>query len=109
MISFPYTRLMNANARVDMGAGLVLCSLETAREAVPDLILLDIKMPGIDGFETLKRLRGEEATSQIPVVFLSAHANVDSIEEAEKLGAQGYLTKPIQFDQVLEKVKAVLS
>ncbi len=83
-------------------------ALETAQEAMPDLLLLDVKMPGIDGFETFRRLRGAEATSGIPVVFISAHANVESMKEARDLGAEGYLTKPFEFDEVLAKVREVL-
>ena len=83
-------------------------ALESVAQAQPDLILLDVKMPGIDGFETCRRLRASEQTAQIPVVFLSAHANVEAFEEAEKLGAHGYLTKPIEFDKVIAKVRAVL-
>ncbi len=83
-------------------------ALESALGAEPDLILLDVKMPGIDGFETLRRLRAAKETAAIPVVFLSAHANVESIEEAKALGAEGYLTKPFQFDEILAKVKEIL-
>ena len=83
-------------------------ALESAREGNPQLILLDVKMPGIDGFETLRRLRADEETADIPVVFLSAHANVESIEEGKALGAQGYFTKPFQFDEILAKVKEIL-
>ena len=83
-------------------------ALESAREGSPQLILLDVKMPGIDGFETLRRLRADEETEGIPVVFLSAHANVESIEEGKALGAQGYFTKPFQFDEILAKVKEIL-
>ena len=60
-------------------------ALETVVDAKPDLLLLDVKMPGIDGFETFRRLRAGEETSEIPVVFISAHANVESLEAAEKL------------------------
>jgi DNA-binding response OmpR family regulator len=83
-------------------------ALETAQEAKPDLVLLDVKMPGIDGFETFRRLRAAEETAEIPVVFISAHANVESMDEAKVLGAEGYLTKPFQFDEVIAKVRAVL-
>lgn len=83
-------------------------ALESAREGRPQLILLDVKMPGIDGFETLRRLRADEETAGIPVVFLSAHANVESIEEGKALGAQGYFTKPFQFDEILAKVREIL-
>lgn len=84
-------------------------ALETVSEAQPHLILLDIKMPGMDGFETFGHLLADEATAKIPVVFISAHANVESMEEAMKLGAKGYLTKPFQFDDVVAKVREVLS
>ena len=83
-------------------------ALETARNANPDLVLLDVKMPGIDGFETFRRLRASSETADIPVVFISAHANVESVDKADALGAQGYLTKPFDFDVVIRKVQAVL-
>ena len=83
-------------------------ALETAQSAKPDLLLLDVKMPGIDGFETFRRLRADEQTSGIPVVFLSAHANLESIDEANALGAEGYLTKPFDFDVIIAKVQEVL-
>jgi two-component system NtrC family sensor kinase len=83
-------------------------ALEAVQDAKPDLILLDVKMPGIDGFETFRRLRADDETAMIPIVFISAHANVESMEEAKVLGAEGYLTKPFQFDEVIAKVRAVL-
>jgi two-component system NtrC family sensor kinase len=83
-------------------------ALESALEAKPHLILLDVKMPGIDGFETFRRLRAAEETASIPVLFLSAHANVESIEEAGTLGAEGYFTKPFQFDEITAKVRELL-
>ena len=84
-------------------------ALESALEAKPHLILLDVKMPGIDGFETFRRLRAAEETANIPVLFLSAHANVESIEEAGALGAEGYFTKPFQFDEIIAKVRELLA
>ena len=84
-------------------------ALETVSQASPDLVLLDVKMPGIDGFETCRRLRASEQTAQIPVIFLSAHANIEAIEKAQGMGASGYLTKPIQFDEVTAKVREVLA
>jgi CheY-like chemotaxis protein len=84
-------------------------AIETAAAARPDLILLDIKMPGIDGFEAFERLRAAEETSQIPIVFLTAQANVESIERAKDLGAEGYLTKPFKFDEIIARVREILS
>ena len=82
--------------------------LELAAKTDPQCILLDLMLPGIDGFETLRRLRASQETADIPVVFLSAHANVESIEEGKALGAAGYFTKPFQFDEILAKVKEIL-
>lgn len=83
-------------------------ALESTVEATPKLILLDVKMPGIDGFETLRRLRAAPETAQVPVIFLSAHANVESIDEGLALGAEGYFTKPFDFDEIIAKVREVL-
>jgi CheY-like chemotaxis protein len=84
-------------------------ALETAQSAKPDMLLLDVKMPGIDGFETFRRLRADSETAGIPVVFLSAHANVESIEKAGALGAEGYLTKPFDFEVIIAKVREILA
>lgn len=83
-------------------------ALSTVAETTPDLVLLDIKMPGIDGFETFRRMRADQSTAGIPVVFLSAHANVESIAEADAIGAEGYFTKPFQFDEIIAKVKEIV-
>ena len=84
-------------------------ALDTAEEARPDLILLDVKMPGIDGFETFRRLKDSTGTESIPVIFLSAHANVESIDQAKEIGAAGYLTKPLDLDEVLSLVRQTLA
>jgi CheY-like chemotaxis protein len=84
-------------------------ALETAGEATPDLILLDVKMPGIDGFETFERLRQSPGTDSIPVIFLSAHADLESVERAREIGAAGYLTKPLDLDKVLALVRETLT
>jgi two-component system NtrC family sensor kinase len=84
-------------------------ALESALEAKPHLILLDVKMPGIDSFETLRRLRANKETDAIPVVFLSAHLNIESINEADALGAEGYFTKPFQFDDIIANIREILS
>ncbi|MEM8952905.1 MAG: response regulator [Verrucomicrobiota bacterium] len=83
-------------------------ALESVAEVLPSLILLDVKMPGIDGFETFRRLRADEKTKAIPILFLSAHANVEAVQEADALGAEGYFTKPFQFDDILKRVRELL-
>ena len=83
-------------------------ALEATEEIVPDLVLLDIKMPGIGGFETFRRLRANERTAKLPIVFLSALADIAKIDEARRIGAEGYLTKPFKFDDFISKVRELL-
>lgn len=73
---------------------------------VPDMILLDVLMPGIDGFETCRRLKENETTQDIPVIFMTALTEtVDKVKGFE-VGAVDYLTKPLQHEEVLARVKA---
>ncbi|WP_374437968.1 HD-GYP domain-containing protein [Inhella sp.] len=76
--------------------------------ALPDLILLDIMMPGIDGYEVLRRLRADARTRHIPVIFLTAKAEVEDEAEGLALGAQDYITKPICAPIVLARVRTQL-
>jgi len=80
-----------------------------AAEKQPDIILLDIQMPEMDGFETLKRLRANTVTASIPVVFLTAQRkDADSIATGLALGAEQYLTKPIDTDELLVRTKMLI-
>ncbi|MFH1604755.1 MAG: response regulator [Pseudomonadota bacterium] len=74
----------------------------------PDLILSDINMPFLDGFELLSLLRSDESTAAIPVILLSGRSDVDTIAKAVDLGAADFLTKPVTLDQLLESVQACL-
>ena len=71
-----------------------LDALEQARRERPDLVLTDVKMPGLDGFQLAERLRRHEQTRRIPVIFLSGELGSGNAERARALGAQAYLTKP---------------
>ena len=68
--------------------------IRKAREDRPDVILLDLMMPGLDGLATFRTLRGDPETSQIPVVFLTANAMSSEVERLKGLGARGVLIKP---------------
>ncbi|MCH8872799.1 sigma-54-dependent Fis family transcriptional regulator, partial [candidate division KSB1 bacterium] len=72
--------------------------LKLIRESVPDLVLMDIQMPGIDGIETLKRIRDIEPL--IPVVMMSAHGTIEKAVESMKLGAYDFITKPFASDRL---------
>ncbi len=78
--------------------------LEIARDSAPDLVLLDIIMPGIDGLEVLRRLR---KFSDMPVIVLSAKEHI--AEEVLALGANSYMSKPFNPDDLIAKIKLLLS
>jgi PAS domain S-box-containing protein len=86
-----------------------LLGLELAAEHKPDLILLDINLPGMDGFEVLKQLRQREATRVTPVIAISANAMPIDIERGIKAGFDDYITKPIDVIALLKAVDTKLS
>ena len=82
--------------------------LDIAARATPDLILLDVMMPGLDGFETCRRLKAEPATRHIPVLFLSARGETDDIVQGFAVGGVDYVIKPFQQEEVLARVRTHL-
>lgn len=84
-------------------------ALRTIRNHPPDLILLDIKMPEIDGYEVCKILKSDEATSEIPVIFLSALDEAIDKVKAFQLGAVDYITKPFQSEEVIARIQTQLT
>jgi len=83
--------------------------LEVSAKNHPDVILLDIQMPEMDGFETLKHLRASKRTADIPIIFLTAQRkDASSIEQGLSLGADEYLTKPIDIDELLVRTRSLV-
>ena len=80
-------------------------ALALLKETKFDLILLDIMMPGIDGYEVCRRLKTNEFTKEIPIIFLTAKTNIESISNAFELGAVDYITKPFNPDELIARVK----
>ncbi len=74
----------------------------------PDLILLDVRMPKVTGFQACEILKSNPDTKDIPIVFLSAYANKDEIRQGLALGADEYLTKPVAPDVLTERVSCIL-
>jgi phosphoserine phosphatase RsbU/P len=84
-------------------------ALEIARKARPDLMLLDVMMPGLDGFEVCRRIKSSPDTRDTVVIFLSARGEVTDKVSGLELGAIDYITKPIQAEEVLARVSVHLS
>ena len=74
----------------------------------PDMILLDVMMPGIDGFETCRRLKSDAEVKDIPVIFITAKIDVDSLKTGFEMGAVDYVNKPIRREEVLARVNVHL-
>ncbi|MBM3235624.1 response regulator [Candidatus Poribacteria bacterium] len=83
-------------------------ALQIAHRTTPDLILLDIVMPGIDGFETCRRLKAEPKTADIPVIFITVKDEVENIVTGFQVGGVDYLTKSAQKEELLARVKTHL-
>ncbi len=83
--------------------------LELLKEEIPDIILLDIMMPNIDGYTTLSEIKKEEKYKDIKVIFLSAKAGENDIEKGLKLGADAYITKPYSIKKLSEKIEELIA
>lgn len=83
-------------------------ALARVNDTQPDLLLLDISLPGISGFDVLERLRHEAATAQLPIIMLTAHGRDVEREKGMALGADDYITKPFSTQSLVGKVKALL-
>ena len=84
-------------------------AISIAEHDQPDLILLDIMMPGIDGYDVTRQLRQQKATHDIPIIIFTAKTSMDDRVQGLELGADAYLTKPISSRELLAHIKAVLA
>lgn len=84
-------------------------ALQQIERFLPDLILLDVIMPGLDWFETCRRLKAAEATREIPVIFMTALDDVESKIKGFEVGAVDFITKPIEHQEVLARVTTHLT
>ena len=89
---------------LDGGAGLAMATSES-----PDLILLDMSLPVINGWDVARKLKDASTTSHIPIIALTAHAMDGDREKALAAGCNEYETKPIEFQQLLEKMNSFLN
>ena len=83
--------------------------LDLARSQKPDLILMDMSLPVLDGWEATRRLKTDDATKAIPVIALTAHAMAEDERRAREAGCDDYDTKPVELPRLLRKIEALLS
>jgi CheY-like chemotaxis protein len=88
---------------VDGAAGVALASSEK-----PDLILMDMSLPVLDGWEATRRVKADPATQAIPVIALTAHAMAEDKDKSLAAGCDDFDTKPVELPRLLEKIKALL-
>lgn len=83
--------------------------IQMANENSPAIILLDINMPGMMGYETLEFLKNNPKTAQIPVVMVTAQSELDAVERCLEAGATDYIQKPFELTRVKEKIERILA
>lgn len=84
-------------------------ALELVKDTAPDLVLLDVMLPGIDGFETCRRLKKNSKTREVPVIFMTALADTDSKIKGFEAGGADYIVKPHHYAEVLNRIKTHLT
>ena len=82
-----------------------LAALDKAREVDPDVVTLDVMMPGMDGWATAQRLRADPSTCRARIVFISARTRPADVDRGLSLGAEAYLTKPFDPEEVVQTVR----
>ncbi|HXS97583.1 MAG TPA: response regulator [Candidatus Limnocylindrales bacterium] len=83
--------------------------VDIARDAQPDLVLMDMSLPVLDGWEATRRIKAAPETRHIPVIALTAHAMAGDKERALEAGCDDYDTKPVEFSGLLEKIETLLA
>lgn len=84
-------------------------ALELARQSLPQLILMDVVMPGINGYEATRALGRDEATQHIPVIFVTSRTGENDRDWGMRQGAAGFVTKPVQLDQLQSAIAAAIN
>jgi CheY-like chemotaxis protein len=94
----------NVSIAIDGQSGLRM-----ALDDVPDLILMDVTLPDVDGLEITRRLKSDERTRRVPIIVLTARAMASDREEAFAAGSDDYDVKPVELDRLLGKMRALLT
>ncbi|MEO7413761.1 MAG: response regulator [Opitutaceae bacterium] len=86
-----------------------LIGIEMAKTEMPDLILMDMSLPGLDGWQASRQLKSDNTTARIPIIALTAHAMAEDREKAMAAGCDEYETKPVELTSLLAKINALLA
>ena len=83
-------------------------ALDQIKQRLPDVMILDVMMPGMDGFAVCETLRNDDMTAELPIIMLSAKTDLDSVNRGLRAGATKYLTKPVSPEDLTRNVRDVL-
>jgi len=101
--------LLTTKGYLVQGAATGLAALEAVAVEPPDLILLDIMLPELDGFEVCSQLKKDQKPRHIPIIFLTAKKSPEDLARSEEVGADQYITKPFKSAMVMEAIERLLS
>lgn len=101
--------LLTTKGYLVQGATTGLAALEAVATEAPDLILLDIMLPELDGFEVCERLKKDPKTRRIPIILLTARRTPEDISRGEEVGADRYITKPFKSAMIMETIEQLLN
>ncbi len=103
------TQILERNGHQVMCSGSAEDGIETCKRELPDLVLMDMSLPVLDGWEATRRLKAAPATGHIPVIALTAHAMAGDRAHAMGAGCDDYDTKPIELPRLLPKIETLLA
>jgi CheY-like chemotaxis protein len=84
-------------------------AVDWAKTLMPDLIVMDLRLPGLDGWEATRRLKGQPETKKIPIIVVTADTSEKSREKAFAAGCDAYETKPADFPKLIERIKSLVT
>lgn len=100
--------LLTTKGYLVQGATTGLAALEAVAEEPPDLILLDVMLPELDGFEVCRRIKGDAKTRHIPVVLLTAKKTPEDMARGDEVGADQYITKPFKSNMIMDIIAKLI-
>lgn len=101
--------LLTTKGYLVQGATTGLAALEAVAEEPPDLILLDIMLPGMDGFDVCERIKGDPKTAHIPIILLTARKTPEDVARGKAVGADHYITKPFKSAMVMDMIEKLIT